>query len=127
MHKSQIFRYTGCWIPFAPLCNLYMQKSHEHNKDIFLNYIQFYMKKSIYFDAICFHLLLQRNFQKFVVLKRCFFGKFCQFVKLLLFSSKNSKNKIKKFPYRTKSSLLDQSIRSKPVFWKDMSTFLIFL
>ena len=112
---------------FAPLCYSYMGRSHEKNKDAFLNYIQFYMKKSIYFTDKCFHRLFLDDFLKFVVSKRCFFGKFCQFVKLLLFSSKNSKNKIKKFPYRTKSSLLDQSIRSKPVFWKDMSTFLFFL
>ena len=41
--------YTGWCVWFAPLCYSYMGRSYEKNKYSFLNYIQFYMKKSIYF------------------------------------------------------------------------------
>ena len=44
-----------------------MQKSHKKSEDIFANYIQFHMKKSIYFNAIGSNLALQRNIQKFVL------------------------------------------------------------
>ena len=65
--------YTGCCVWFAPLCYSYMGRSHEKNKDKFLNYIQYYMKKSIYFNGIGFNLLSRVNLQKIVLYSKIAF------------------------------------------------------
>ena len=65
--------YTGWCVSFAPLCYSYMDMFHEKNKDTFLNYIQYYMKKSINLNGIGFILLSRVYLQKIVLYRKMAF------------------------------------------------------